>query len=120
MDRKRLLRNPLLWIVAVLLLYFAFSTIFDSNRGYTQVPTSQAIAQISAGNVKEANLEDKEQQLKLLLNNKINVDGQQVDQIITPYPAQATGQIYNQLINAKNVKFTTMVTQQSWISQLLI
>ena len=63
MDRKRLLRNPLLWIVAVLLLYFAFSTIFNSDRGYTQVPTSQAIAQISAGNVKEANLEDKEQQL---------------------------------------------------------
>ncbi|NKQ58344.1 ATP-dependent metallopeptidase FtsH/Yme1/Tma family protein [Amycolatopsis sp. K13G38] len=120
MDRKRLLRNPLLWIVAVLLLYFAFSTIFDSNRGYTQVPTSQAIAQVSAGNVKEANLEDKEQQLKLSLNNKINVDGQQVDQIITPYPANASTEIYNQLIAAKNVKFTTTVTQQSFFSQLLI
>jgi len=120
MDRKRLLRNPLLWIVAVLLLYFAFSTIFDSDRGYTQVPTSQAIAQISAGNVKEANLEDKEQQLKLSLTNKIDVDGQQVDQIITPFPSGATGQIYTQLIDAKNVKFTTTVTQQGFFSQLLI
>jgi cell division protease FtsH len=120
MDRKRLLRNPLLWIVAVLLLYFAFSTIFDSDRGYAQVPTSQAIAQVSANNVKEANLEDKEQQLKLSLNNKIDVNGQQVDQIITAYPSDATQDIYNRLINDKDAKFTTTVTQQSWISQLLI
>ncbi|TNC27973.1 ATP-dependent zinc metalloprotease FtsH [Amycolatopsis alkalitolerans] len=120
MDRKRLLRNPLLWIVAVLLLYFAFSSIFNSDRGYTQVPTSQAIAQVSANNVKEANLQDKEQQLKLTLNNKINVDGQQVDQIMTSYPADATGTIYNELIGKQDVKFTTTVTQQSWFSQLLI
>ncbi|GHF74676.1 cell division protease FtsH [Amycolatopsis bartoniae] len=120
MDRKRLLRNPLLWIVAVLLLYFAFSTIFDSDRGYTQVPTSQAIAQINAGNVKEANLEDKEQQLKLSLTNKIDVDGQQVDQVITPYPSDATRPIYDLLVSKPNIKFTTTVTQQSWISQLLI
>ncbi len=109
-----------MWIVAVLLLYFAFSSIFDSNRGYTPVPTSQAISQITANNVKEANLQDKEQQLKLSLNNKIDVDGQQVDQIITSYPSGATDTIYNQLIGAKNVKFATTVSQQSWISQLLI
>ncbi|HVV12333.1 ATP-dependent zinc metalloprotease FtsH [Amycolatopsis sp.] len=120
MDRKRLLRNPLLWIVAVVLLFLAYNTIFDSDRGYTQVPTSQAIAQITANNVKEANLEDKEQQLKLSLNNKIDVDGQQVDQIITPYPADATGQIYDKLINAPNVKFSTSVTQQSWLQSVLV
>jgi cell division protease FtsH len=124
MDRKRLLKNPLLWIVAILLLWFAFSTIFDSNRGYTQVPTSQAIQQIDAGNVKEANLEDKEQQLKLQLANKIDVDGQQVDQILTQYPANASEPIYQKLLGSKiggqPTKFTTTVTQQSFITQLLI
>jgi cell division protease FtsH len=124
MDRKRLLRNPLLWIVAVLLLYFAFTTIFDGDRGYTQVPTSQAIQQVTSGNVKEANLEDKEQQLKLQLVNKVDVDGQQTNQILTQYPADAAGQIYTSLLNAKSggqpVKFSTTVTQQSWITQLLI
>ncbi len=29
MDRKRLLRNPLVWIAAVLLLYFVFTVLFD-------------------------------------------------------------------------------------------
>ena len=119
MDRKRLFRNPLLWIVAVLLLYFAFNTIFDGNRGFSQVPTSQAIAQINAGNVKEANIEDKEQQLKLSLTSKIDVDGRQADQIIAPYPADASRPIYDSLVS-KNVKFSTTVTQQSWFQSLLI
>ncbi|WP_158887552.1 ATP-dependent zinc metalloprotease FtsH [Amycolatopsis anabasis] len=124
MDRKRLLKNPLLWIVAVLLLYFAFSTIFDGDRGYTQVPTSQAIAQIKSGNVKEASLEDKEQKLKLQLNNKIDVDGQQVNQVLTQYPGDAAGQIYTTLLDAKSggqpLKFSTTVTQQNFLTQLLI
>lgn len=59
MDRKRLLRNPLLWILAVVLLYLAFSTIFDSNRGFTQVSTTKAIAQINSGNVEKATLETR-------------------------------------------------------------
>ncbi|MGI6874504.1 ATP-dependent zinc metalloprotease FtsH [Amycolatopsis sp. 3B14] len=119
MDRKRLLRNPLLWIVAVVLIFLAVNTLFDSDRGYTQVPTSQAIAQIDDNNVKEANLEDKEQQLKLSLTNKIDVDGQQVDQIITPFPSEATGSIYQKLLDHKNVKFTTTVTQQGFFTQIM-
>src|ERR1700716_3026105 len=102
MDRKRLLRNPLLWIAVALLLYLAFNSLFDSNRGYTQIPTSQAIQQLDSGNVKSADLADKEQQLKLQLASKIPVNGQQVDQVITEYPANATSQIYTSLINAKN------------------
>ena len=37
MDRKRLLRNPLIWILAAILVYFTFSVLFDDTRGYTQV-----------------------------------------------------------------------------------
>ena len=66
MNRKSVLRNPLLWIVAGLLALFAYNTIFDSDRGYTQAPISVANSQITTNNVKEASLEDKEQQIKLL------------------------------------------------------
>ncbi|OZM70892.1 cell division protein FtsH [Amycolatopsis antarctica] len=124
MDRKRLLKNPLLWIVAVLLIYFAFSMIFDSDRGYSQVPTSQALSEISAGNAKEVTFEDKEQQLKLSLTNKIEVEGQQVDQVLTKFPSGASGQIYSALNEAKNgqqdLTFDTTVTQESFLTQLLI
>ncbi|MBB3050187.1 cell division protease FtsH [Prauserella isguenensis] len=128
MDRKRLLKNPLLWIVAVLLLYFAFSMLFDSDRGYTAVPTSQAVQQIESGNVTEANLEDKEQQLKLHLSEGINVDGENAKQIITKFPGGASGQLYNVLLDARtgsgdngqSIKFDTTVTQDSFFTQMLI
>src|SRR4051812_46085994 len=115
MDRKRLLKNPLLLVAVVVLLYFAFTTIFNGDRAYTQVPISQAMTQVTINHVKEATLEDKEQQLKLTLTDKIEVDGQQVDHVIAPYPANASDQIYTALLNAKvadqPIKFETTVTQ---------
>ncbi len=124
MNRKSVLKNPVLWILAAVLAFLAYNTIFDSDRGYTQVPISIANQQITANNVKEASQEDKEQQIKLLLNKKIEVEGQQVDQIIAQYPANVAGNIYGQLIGLKNgdnpVKFTTKVTQQNVLTQILI
>ncbi|KZB83339.1 ATP-dependent zinc metalloprotease FtsH [Amycolatopsis regifaucium] len=124
MNRKSVLKNPVLWILAAVLAFLAYNTIFDSDRGYTQVPISVANQQITANNVKEASQEDKEQQVKLLLNKKIEVDGQQVDQIIAQYPANVAGTVYGQLIGLKNgdnpVKFTTKVTQQNVLTQILI
>ncbi|GAB3392739.1 ATP-dependent zinc metalloprotease FtsH [Amycolatopsis echigonensis] len=122
-----MLRNPLLWIVAGLLALFAYNTIFDSDRGYTQAPISTAMQQVKAGHVKEASLEDKEQQLKLLLTQKIDVDGQQTDQVIAQFPGGATDDIYKALLGANvdnqanhPIKFTTKVTQQSLLTQILI
>ncbi|WP_156755070.1 ATP-dependent zinc metalloprotease FtsH [Actinokineospora pegani] len=120
MDRKRLLRNPLLWILAAVLIYLVFSQLFDDTRGYTNVSTSKAVAQITAGNVKEAELGDKEQQLKLTLNNAIEQDGQQVTQILTQFPARATPSIYDQLIDSGQTDFKTEVTQESFLTQILI
>ena len=86
MDRKRLLRNPLIWILVAVLVYLTFSMLLDDTRGYTQVPTSVALAQIDGGNVKDALIEDREQRLRLTLDQP--VDGS--TKIITQYPAQAS------------------------------
>ncbi|MET7991460.1 ATP-dependent zinc metalloprotease FtsH [Amycolatopsis sp. NPDC005232] len=124
MNRKSVLRNPLLWIVAGLLALFAYNTIFDSDRGYTQAPISVANAQIRAGHVKEASIEDKEQQVKLSLTQKIDVNGTQTDQIVAQYPANAAVNIYDELnsatIDKQPIKFDTKVTQQSILTQILI
>ncbi|HVV19221.1 MAG TPA: ATP-dependent zinc metalloprotease FtsH [Pseudonocardiaceae bacterium] len=117
MDRKRLLRNPLLWIVALLLVYYAFSTLFDDTRGYTQVPTSEALAQISAGNVSDATIGDKEQQLRLDLKKPDADNG--ATKIITSYPANSEQDIFSEL-KSDNVNFDTKVTQESFWSQLLV
>ncbi|MEY7970960.1 ATP-dependent zinc metalloprotease FtsH [Saccharomonospora xinjiangensis] len=124
MDRKRLLRNPLLWILLLPLLYLGFTALSNSDGDFAEVPTSQAIEQIRSGNVDEATLEDREQQLKLKLADPIEVDGQQVEQVRTQFPAGASDQLYNTLLNAgtgeRDVKFNTTVTQDSIFAQLLI
>src|SRR5699024_11109654 len=123
MDRKRLLKNPLLWIVVAVLLYFAFSSIFDEDRGYTHVDTGQAVSQIGSGNVAEAEVKDKEQTLKLTLNDSIKADDEQVKKVITKYPQGASDYIYTKLQGASdknNVDFDTEVSSSSWFTQLLI
>jgi cell division protease FtsH len=119
MDRKRLLRNPLLWIVAALLLYLAFSTLLDDTRGYSEITTSQALEQLSGNNVTEATLEDKEQRLRLTLEQPL--DGVQGTQVIAQYPLQATDEITAALRESQiGGGWDTEVTQQSLLFQMLI
>ncbi|MGQ0718474.1 MAG: ATP-dependent zinc metalloprotease FtsH [Pseudonocardiales bacterium] len=119
MDRKKLLRNPLLWVVAGLLLYFAFGFLLDDTRGYTKVTTSQALEQLAAGNVQEATLEDKEQRLRLTLNE--SVPGVEGTKVLTQYPAQSTDEIATAVRESKPAGgWDTKVTQQSLLFQVLI
>jgi cell division protease FtsH len=117
MDRKRLLRNPLIWILAAILVYFTFSVLFDDTRGYTRVDTSVALAQISDGNVTNALIEDREQRLRLTLSQP--VEGS--TQIITQYPAQTASTVVDALENASNKPaFNTTVRQDSFLTTMLI
>jgi cell division protease FtsH len=117
MDRKRLLRNPITWILAAILVYFMFGFLLDDTRGYQQIPTSQALGEIQRGNVKDALIEDKEQRLRLTLDQP--VDGQ--TQVITQYPLQASDDIFTALQNAGNhPTFNTTVRQESFLVTMLI
>ncbi|MDQ3760695.1 MAG: ATP-dependent zinc metalloprotease FtsH [Actinomycetota bacterium] len=119
MDRKKILRNPLLWVLAGLLIYYAFGFLLDDTRGYSQVTTSQALEQLSSRNVKEATLEDKEQRLRLTLERPI--PGIEGTQVLTQYPAQSTDQITQALRDSQIPNgWDTKVTQQSLLFQVLI
>jgi cell division protease FtsH len=119
MDRKRLLRNPLLWIVAVLLIYYLFSVLLDDTRGYHSVKTSQALEQIREGKVKEATIEDKEQRIKLTLNDGVTFDGQ--SQLMAQYPASATDEVFTILDEASNnPTVETKVSQDNFLVQILL
>ncbi|MBA8826562.1 cell division protease FtsH [Saccharopolyspora lacisalsi] len=118
MDRKRLLRNPLLWFLAVLLLFYGFNVLFDDTRGYTDVPTSQALQQINQGHVSEVTIEDKEQRLKLTLDQGSQVEGS--NRLITKYPAGAADSIVSEIRQADIGTWNTEVTQSSFWTQMLI
>ncbi|WP_016698359.1 ATP-dependent zinc metalloprotease FtsH [Actinoalloteichus spitiensis] len=117
MDRKRLLRNPFIWILLILLLIVGYNVLTDDTRGYHEVPTSQALEQIANGNVRTAQVEDKEQRLRLTLNSPVEGN----EQVITQYPAGGTEQIVDALRGASGIaEWDTTVNQDSLFTQLLI
>ena len=117
MDKKRLLRSPLVWIGVLLVLYLGYSYFADETRGYVAQPTSVALAQLKDGNVTNATIDDKEQRLRLDLTNP--VDG--ATQIYTSYPAASTDEIFND-VQAANISggYNTTVTSESTLFSLLI
>jgi cell division protease FtsH len=124
MDRKRLLRNPLTWILAALLAYVVYTQLVDTTNGYTHVSTSQALSQIAQGNVASATIQDKEQQLQLVLKNPISTsnvgrDNVETTKVITQFPFGGSDQIFTQLTNT-HTEFNTEVRQESILTQLLV
>ncbi|MGH3855965.1 MAG: ATP-dependent zinc metalloprotease FtsH [Pseudonocardiaceae bacterium] len=119
MDRKKILRNPLLWVLAGLLLYYAFGFLLNDTRGFSEVTTSQALQQLSEHNVKQATIDDKEQRLELTLERP--VPGIQGTSLLTEYPERSTDQITQALRDAQVPGgWNTKVTQQSLLVQMLI
>ncbi len=58
MNRKNVVRT-LTAIAVVLLLGWSFFYFSDDTRGYKPVATSVALAQINAGNVESAQIDDR-------------------------------------------------------------
>ena len=127
MDRKRLLRNPLVWIVVFFLVYLGVSSLLSDTRGYTEAPTSLALQQVETRNAGEITIEDKEQRLRLTLVNPIQVPGVDgaapttTNEIYAQYPAAATDQVFALVReNPAPAGFDTKVTQDSVLTQMLI
>ena len=117
MNRKNVIRT-LTAIAVVLLLGWSFFYFSDDTRGYKPVDTSVAMAQINSDNVKSAQIDDREQQLRLELKNG-NGDTGDSDKIITKYPTGYGVTLFDAL-SAKNAKTNTVVNQGSVLGSLLI
>ena len=117
MDRKKLVRSPLVWVALVLLVVFGYSFLSDETRGYTPQPTSVALAQLSDGNVSKAIIDDKEQRVRLTLIKPINDSSQ----IYTQYPAGSSDEIFTAVQNAKLTGgYDTQVSSDSSLFSYLI
>ncbi|BBX99386.1 ATP-dependent zinc metalloprotease FtsH [Mycobacterium lacus] len=117
MNRKSVIRT-LTAIAVVVLLGWSFFYFSDDTRGYKPVDTSVAMAQINGDNVKSAQIDDREQQLRLTLK-KGNNDTDGSDKVITKYPSGYAVDLFNAL-NAKNAKVSTVVNQGSILGELLV
>ncbi|RAV15091.1 cell division protein FtsH [Mycolicibacterium sp. GF69] len=114
MNRKNVIRT-LTVIAVVLLLGWSFYYFSDDTRGFKPVDTSVAIAQVDGDNVKNAQIDDREQQIRLELKDKV----EDSDKIISKYPT-GYGVTLFEALQDKNVKTNTVVNQGSMLGSLLI
>src|ERR1700756_2856740 len=117
MNRKNVIRT-ITAIAVVVVLGWSFFYFNDDTRGYKSVDTSVAVAQINGDNVKSAQIDDREQQLRLTLKKASN-DTDNSDKVITKYPSGYAVDLFNAL-SAKNAKVSTVVNQGSILGELLV
>ncbi|MCS4490240.1 ATP-dependent zinc metalloprotease FtsH [Corynebacterium sp. ES2794-CONJ1] len=119
MNTKKFLRFGSLAAVALIMLYLL--TLFGSStQGFQKVETSVALAQLTEKNVKEVTIDDREQRLRLELVEPIEYEGKKdVTKILTQYPARTSPEIFKAVDQSGAEKFTTNVTQDSILLQML-
>jgi cell division protease FtsH len=117
MNRKNVIRT-LTAIAVVLLLGWSFYYFSDDTRGFKPVDTSVAVAQIHNGNVKSAQIDDREQQLRLTLKSG-NSGTQGSDKVISKYPSGYAVPLFDAL-TSKDAQVSTVVNQGSILGSLLI
>ena len=120
MNKKRVFRIVTV-VGLVLLLFFAFSTLTDDTRNYREVDTSVAMAQLNNGNAMEAQIDDREQLLRLTLRDGIEVDGtEDVNEVMAQYPARGTDEVFAAVTGNENLdSYNTRVTQDSFLMSML-
>src|SRR5215467_3416809 len=115
MERTRLLRRPIVWIVLVIAAAVLLSLLSSGGPSYTQVKTSDVLAQINGnpGNISKILLEDKEQTIQLDLRSKITVDGNSTDKIQAKVPADSMRDVFAKLesLQAAQPTQTTLDTK---------
>ncbi|ODR06172.1 cell division protein FtsH [Mycolicibacillus koreensis] len=117
MKRKNVIRT--LTVIGVLVvLGWSIFYLSDDTRKFKPVDTSVAITQIAEDNVESAQIDDREQQLRLTLKSG-NDATENADQIITKFPTGYAVPLYDSLA-AKHVTTNTTVNQGSIWGTLLI
>ncbi|GAA4384522.1 ATP-dependent zinc metalloprotease FtsH [Tsukamurella soli] len=121
MKRKTLIRN-LAVVAGFVLLVWAFTMLSSGgNRDYKAVSTSVALAQLKTDNVKDVQIDDKEQTLRITLDKAVDgTDG--ATKVFTKYPSGTVRDIFADVQAAKGATYTTNVSQDSslWQSLLLM
>jgi cell division protease FtsH len=71
----RLLRGPLVWIIAAIFAVTIFGQITSAGNKYTKIQTSQALDAIATSDVESAIVVDKSQKLRLILKAGKTING---------------------------------------------
>jgi len=105
----------MLWIVLAVLLVLVVPQLLATGGEYKSVKTSEALTQITNGNVSKAVIHDKEQRIDLDL--KAPVNGK--TKISASYPTDVGLQIFND-VKAKSPSYDTKISHESALVSILL
>ncbi|MDU0478974.1 ATP-dependent zinc metalloprotease FtsH [Staphylococcus chromogenes] len=119
MDNKKILRYA--GIASVLLLsLFTITMLTSETRNYQKAETSIAIAQLDAKNIKKAQIDDREQRIRLELKEPIKVkERDDVTKIIADYPARTAPVIFDKVAASQPEEYNTKVTRDSFLGSMI-
>jgi len=124
MERTRLFRRPLVWIILVIAGAVALSYLISGGPTYMKWDTSDVLSNLRSGNAKSVVIEDKEQTLDLVLKNKVKVKGTETDRIQASIPAESMDEMQaelDKLVAAGTLqKYDIKVTKDSIFVSLLV
>jgi cell division protease FtsH len=124
MERTRLFRRPVVWILLVIIGAIILSSFFTSGPSYTKADTSQVLALLREGKAKKAVIQDKEQTLRLELRNKETINKTKTDKVETQFTSQFADELQNELATLQADKkvdqYNVNVTQENIFLSLLI
>lgn len=119
MSNKRILQIGLIATVALVTL-FAFTLLTDETRGYQQVDTSVVMEQLADQNVREVQIDDREQRIRVELREPITYEEREgVEEIIAQYPARTSPQVFDAVQSSGADNYTTKVTQDSFLMSMV-
>ena len=122
MNLKRFSRGPFLYITLGLVLLLFLSGSLRGDGEFKQVDTASVLAAISAGEVKSSDkapvqLLDKEQEIRLELNEGKTIDGQA--KVRASYLFDQ-GRQFSDALKEADVSYDVKVNNQGLLTQLLI
>ena len=124
MERTRLFRRPVVWILLVIIGAIILSSFFTSGPSYTKADTSQVLALLREGKAKKAVIQDKEQTLRLDLKTKESIKNTKTDKVEAQFSAQFADDLQNELATLQADKkldqYNVNVTQDNIFVSLLI
>jgi cell division protease FtsH len=124
MERTRLLRRPLVWIILVIAGAIALSYLISGGPSYTKWDTSSVLSNLRSGNAKTVVIEDKEQTLNLELKADVTVKGTKTSRVQASIPAESMDELQTELdklvADGKITKYDTKVTKDSIFVSLLV
>ncbi|MDY3127608.1 MAG: ATP-dependent zinc metalloprotease FtsH [Corynebacterium sp.] len=118
MKNSSLLRYGGIAAVVLVMLYL-FTFFSDDTRSFMRVDTSVALEQLTNANVAEAQIDDREQQVRLTLREPITVEERDgIEEVIVQYPARTSPEIFDAVRNSGADSFQTKVTQESFLMSM--